>query len=750
MSQSPSTPPRKAASRDQRGGFLPSRRSFLIGAGASAGLLVGFALWPRRWPNAMVGDPDDVVMNAWLRIGPDGRVTVAVPQAEMGQGVWSAFAQIVADELGAAWRMMAVEPAPFHPAYAHVWLAEAGTARLPPVLRDIAAYAGETAISRFNLHLTAGSTSIRGYHDRLREAAATARTLLLAAAARSWSVSVDELDTANGFVFYKANRMSFGDAVRLVDPEQTPAHVILRPVHTRRLTGKPVPRLDIPARVDGRARFGGDVRVPDMVYAAIRHGPVGPARLLRATGPKDVTLVKGPNWVATIGKTNWEARRALDRVEASFAVDGRAAGPWIAATLKEATRTGGAAVGTSGADIPEWTDAAVSADYSVPFVAHACTEPLVATARLTGDQVELWGPTQSLTFAVRAVAVALGIDEDRITIYPTPGGGGFGRRIEPDAMVEAALIARAVQKPVQLLWSRGDDLASGVFRPAAAAWMRGETGKDGAIAGFEVRIAVPSLAHGIATRHIPLLARSVDSPNARAIAGAASIPYATAAFRAVHVPAELPVMTGYWRGGAHGFTCFFVESFMDELAQKTGMDPLRFRQKLLVDQPRHLAVLNAAAHAADYGTDSDPGFARGIALHQGFGSIVAMVVEAGIVEGKVRIVRVTSAIDCGAVINPDGVRAQVEGAAIMALSAAMWEEASFDNGYATRRDFDTYPQMLLRDSPEFHTILMQSDAPPGGAGDPGAPPAAPALANALAIATGKRARDLPLAHFYAD
>ncbi|MFA7440368.1 MAG: molybdopterin cofactor-binding domain-containing protein [Sphingomonadaceae bacterium] len=748
MSASGTTIARKPGTEDRRG-CLPSRRAFLIGAGASVGVLVGFALWPRRWPNAMAGDPDDVVMNAWLRIGPDGRVTVAVPQAEMGQGIWSGFAQIVADELGAAWRMMAVEPATFHPAYAHLWLAEVESAQLPPVIRDVAAYAGETAISRMNLHLTAGSTSIRGYHDRLREAAATARALLIAAAARSWGVSAEELDTANGMVFYKANRMPFGDAVQLVDPEQAPAHAVLRPLHTRRLAGKPLPRIDIPAKINGGARFGADVRVPDLVYAAIRHGPVGPARLLRATAPAGVTLVKGPNWVATIGRTNWEARRALEKVEASFAVDGRSAGPWMAGALREAADgSGGATVGAQGESLPEWTETSISADYSVPFVAHACTEPLVATARITGDQVELWGPTQSLTFATRAVAAALNIDANRITIYPTLGGGGFGRRIEPDAMVEAALIARAVDRPVQLLWSRGEDLTSGVFRPAAAARMRGEVAKDGAIMALEARIAVPSAAHGFAARHLPLLARSMDSPNARAIVGADSIPYAASAFRAVHVPVELPVASGYWRGGTHSFTCFFVECFIDELALRAGIDPLRFRQTLLADQPRHLAVLAAAAEAADYGADIDPGFARGIALHQGFGSVVAMVMEAGVVEGKVRIARVTSAIDCGTVINPDSVRAQVEGAAIMGLSAALAEEITFANGYASQRDFDTYAQMLLQNAPEFQTILMESEGPPGGAGDPGAPPAAPALANALAAATNKRARNLPLAGFY--
>lgn len=745
---------RKASKPVEKRGFLPSRRGFLIGAGATLGIVVGFGLWPRDWPHAWHADDDEVLLNAWIRLGADGRVTVAVPQAEMGQGVMSGFAQIVADELGADWKMMAVEPAPLHPAYAHRWLAGHAAEDLPPILREIAAFAGTRAIERFNLQITTGSTSIRGYHQPLREAAATARAILIAAAARQWGVNPRHLDTANGAVIYKANRMAFADAAQLADPKDAPARITLRADAARPLIGKPLPRIDIPPKVDGSARFGADVRLPDMQYAAIRHGPAGNGRLVQATAPEGVKLVRGDNWFATVARTSWEAEQALRKVEARFETQGRAAGPWIEEALRAAADADGGEVVAGTRNLPAPGEESLIADYAVPFLAHACMEPMVATARIDAGRVELWGPTQSLTIAAGAVARALEVSQDAVTIYPTLLGGGFGRKIEPDCMVQAALIARAAGVPVQLIWSRGEDLSSGVFRPAAAARMRADLGKDGAIRVWDACIAVPSAGDAFVRRNLPSLPLG-DRLGANAVAlgsaieGADALPYAIAAFRARHAPIEQPVPLGLWRATGHSFTCFMVESFVDELAEQAGIDPLQFRRNLLRDKPRHLAVLDAAAQEAGWDEEVADGFGRGIALHQGFGALVAMVVEAGVVDGEVRVTRVTSAIDCGPVVNPDSVRAQVEGAATMGLSAALFERIDFADGHAQQRDFDSYRLLRMAEAPAFHTIIIESDAPIGGAGDPGLPPAAPALANALAAATGERARTLPLAQIYA-
>ncbi len=729
--------------------FRPSRRGFLIGAGATLGLVVGFALWPRAYGDGWAAADGETLFNSWVKIDANGRVTVAIPQAEMGQGIYSGLAQIVADELGADWTMVGVEPAPLHPAYAHVGLVKDGTAALPPIVRDVAAYVGATVIQRLDLQLTGGSTSVKGYHDSLREAGAAARGFLVAAAAREWKVSADAIDTRNGAVFYKANRMLFADAVKLVDLEAAPARVQLREQAARPLAGKPVLRLDIPPKVDGSARFGGDVRIPGMVFAAIRHGPVG-GRLIEANAPEGVTLVKGDGWVAATAATSWDAMRAVAGVDARYEVRGKPAGPWIADALSEAMAgSGGKAVAEEGDVDAGLTGKLVTADYALPFLAHACMEPMVATARVADGKAELWGPTQSLTLATWAVARALEVEDAAVTIYPTLLGGGFGRKAEADAMVQAALIARQVGKPVQLVWTREEDMANDMYRPPVAARFRASLTPERQIAAWDARISVPSPGTSFMQRNMPRFAPSEDKPNAAAIEGADEIPYAVGAFRAVHVPIAQPVPLGYWRSVGHSFSAFLVESFVDELAAESGADPLAFRLGLLKEHPRHAAVLKAAAELGQWGDASPAGFGRGVAVHQSFGSIVAMVIEAGVVDGAVRVARVSSAIDCGRSINPDSVKAQVEGGAIFGLSAALGEEVTFDNGQAVQRNFDSFPVMRLADSPRFATRIIESGERLGGVGEPGTPPAAPALANALFAATGRRARTLPLATFFA-
>jgi isoquinoline 1-oxidoreductase beta subunit len=744
--ESPSGAPPESPSRGSR--FRPSRRGFLIGTGAVVGLAVGYALWPRDYPNAWAPAQGETLLGPWVKIGPDGRVTVAVPQAEMGQGILSGFAQIVADELGADWGMMAVEPAPWHPAYANVGLATVATAGLPGPLRGIAGRLGEEAIRRMNLHLTGGSNSIMSYHDALRSAAAEARARLVLAAADEWGVAADEIDTARGFVVYKANRMAFADAVKLVDPDREPPEASLRPASARLLDGKSLPRIDLPPKVDGSARYGADVRLPGMLFAAIRHGPVG-GRLVSATAPKDVALVKGPNWVAATGITSWEARRALDSVKAGFSVEGQKAGPWIQTELaKAANGTDGEAVAEAG-DLNAADGTVIVSEYSLPYLAHACLEPMTATARIVGGRAEVWGPTQSLSLAHGQVAEALGLDTDAVIIHPTILGGGFGRKAEPDAMVEAALIAKAVGKPVQLIWSREEDFGSDRYRPPVHARMRGVLGGAKEIAAWDSRIAVPAVNNNFSKRNMPAMASDADKPSAAEIEGLAEIPYATSAFRAVHVPVGQPAPLGYWRAVGHSFSGFIVESFMDELAAAAGVDPLAFRLGLLKDKPRHAAVLKAAAEHGNWTEAAPKGFARGIALHESFGSIAAMVVTAGVVSGQVRVLEVVSAIDCGRAIAPDSVRAQLEGGAIMGLSAALGEEITFADGQAEQRNFDSYSVLKLQDAPvRVATVIVNSGGPLGGVGEPGLPPAAPALANALAAATGKRARNLPLARAY--
>ncbi|WP_448581886.1 molybdopterin cofactor-binding domain-containing protein [Thermaurantiacus sp.] len=725
--------------------LLPSRRAFLIGAGATLGVAVGFLVWPRDWTLPPVATDGEVALNAWVRVAPDGSVVLAIPQAEMGQGSWSGLAQILADEMGADWRRLAVEPAPFHPAYAHVGLAAAGTAELAPIVRDLAAFAGATVIRRMNVHLTGGSTSIRGYHDIVREAGAAARALLVGAGARAWKVDPAAVDTRDGFVTYQANRMNFADAVRDIDPSDAD-RARLRPEAERRLVGRPLPRLDLPPKVDGSARFGADVRLPGMVFAAIAHGPVGNGRLVTVKGPGGARAIRGRNWVATTGLTTFEAMRALEALEPVWETEGGPAGDWIQSALAQALDgTGGKRVAGSDKVEAALGEKPLVADYAVPFLAHACMEPMVATCRIEEGRVELWGPTQSLTLAVMGVARALGVPEESVTIHPTLIGGGFGRKAEADHFIEAALIAKAIGKPVQLQWSRREDFHADRFRPAAVARMRGRVGPDGRIAAFDARIAVPNVAASFMGRNMPRFAPGAESASAAAIEGADSIPYSAGAFRAVHVPVATPVPLGYWRSVGHSFSAFFVESFIDELAAASGKDPLAFRLAHLEGMPRHAAVLRAVGEDSRFEDPSPEGLAKGVALHESFGAIVAIVVEAGLVDGKVRITRLWSAIDCGRAINPDSVRAQVEGGALMGLCAALHGRVDFAGGMAVPTNFDGYRLMALADTPVMSTRIVESGAPLGGVGEPGTPPAAPALANALARATGMRMRRLPLA-----
>ncbi|MFQ3595998.1 MAG: molybdopterin cofactor-binding domain-containing protein [Sphingomonadaceae bacterium] len=726
-----------------------TRRTFLIGTGAVLGIGVGFLLWPREWKAPSLAADGEVPLNAWVRVAPDGQVILAIPQAEMGQGAWSGLAQILADELGADWQRVAVEPAPLHPAYAHVGMVRQGTAGLPPMIRDLAALAGTNVVRTMNLQLTGGSTSIKGYHDIVREAGAAARAMIVGAAARAWGVNMAEVDTRDGFAIFQANRMPFADAVKGVDPADA-RRAVLRPAGTGGLMGKAVPRLDLPPKVDGTARFGADVRVPGMLFAAIAHGPVGNGRLVSVRGPEGARVVKGGNWVAATGETTFEAMRALERLTIDWETDGEPAGDWIDDAIAEALNgEGGKAVARSGWREEALGDTPLVADYSVPFLAHACMEPMTATCRIEEGRVELWGPTQSLTLATMAVADALGVDRSAITVHPTLLGGGFGRKAETDHFVKAALIAQAIGRPVQLQFSRTEDLHADMFRPAGAARMRARLDDDRRIAALDARVAIPNVGASAMARYLPRLAPSPTSASASAIEGVDRIAYAVPAFRATHVPVVTAVPLGFWRSVGHSFSAFFVESFMDELAEAAGVDPVTFRMRHLADRPRHAAVLKAVAEDSRFRDPSPEGFAKGVALHESFGSIVALVVEAGVRDGAIQLRRAWAAVDCGRAINPDSVRAQIEGGALFGLCAAIHGEIRFEDGFASQKNFDGYRLLAMADAPAFSVRILESGAPLGGIGEPGTPPAAPALANALAAATGTRARNLPLAEAFA-
>lgn len=736
----------KEADAPREAGRGVNRRRFLIAAGAGAGLAIGWAVWPRRAGVTWLPGKGEEVVNSFVKIGADGRVIVAVPQAEMGQGVYSSLPQIVADELGADWNMVGVEPAPFGAAYANRGAAFTIDEAVPPAMRGFVHWAAGGAITRFDVQMTGGSTSVRGFELSLRQAGAGAREMLCRAAARRWGVDWKDCDTRDGFVVHQAKRLSFGDVARAATLEDAPRSPKLREASQRRLIGKPLTRLDLPSKTDGSARFGIDVRLPGMVYAAVNAGPIGGA--LRAVdkgkAPGGVQVVEGPGWVAAVADGWWQAKTALEALPIQWTLPAKPAGPWIEQGLK-------ASLGQDGTTAESVGDAAAAlgatplvAEYTAPFLAHATLEPMNATARIADGKAEIWAPTQSTTLVRWAVAKALGIADDAVAVYPTLVGGGFGRKVETDAAVKAALIAKATGKPVQLIYSREEDMGHGMWRPPVAARFRGQV-KDGRIAAWDSVIAVPNVMKSFMARNLPALA-SGPTPSKIALEGAVGLSYAIPALRVAWLDADNSVPLGFWRSVEHSFTGFLVESFVDELAFAAKADPGAFRLAHMGDHPRHAAVLRAALRTGGPLGAVGPGIGRGCAVHESFGSIVAQVAEVEAKPGQpLKITRVVAAIDCGRIVNPDTVRAQIEGGIVFALTAALHGRSTFENGEAAQKNFDGYPLLSLAETPAIEVIIIDSAADPGGVGEPGVPPLAPAVANAIFAASGKRLRDLPFA-----
>ncbi|OYQ26496.1 hypothetical protein CHU93_11905 [Sandarakinorhabdus cyanobacteriorum] len=750
-------PPPSRPSGRLRAGL--TRRNLLIAAVAGAGLAVGWGLWPRARRFNWAAGEGEALLNAYVKIAADGRVTVAVAQAEMGQGIWSALAQIVADELGADWRTVAVEPAPLGPDYANPGLALGPATGLTEPMRSLVLGAGRQLGRLLEFQITGGSNSVRGWEMPLRVAGAAARVMLVKAAARRWDVDWTECDTAGGFVTYKANRLPFHAIIGAVDPADAPDDP---PLRTRRLlAGEPVMRLDVPGKVDGSARFGIDVRLPGLAYAAIRQAPAG-ARLDSCDcppPPRGLTWVDGPDFIACVGDSWFAAQRHLATAKPRWTAVDNAPGPWLEAAVKAGLQSGGkgfAPTGQIGKVVREDGDVAgklagpgvVTADYSLPFLAHACLEPMTATARITDDGAEIWAPTQSASLAARAVAAALDIDADDVVVHPTLIGGGFGRKVEGDACAQAAIIAQRVGRPVQLIWSREEDFGHDMYRPAVAARLHGSATPAG-ITAWNCAIAVPDVGTAFAGRNVgSLMGR--PSAGAGAIEGAVELPYAIPNCRVSHVLADCTAPLGFWRSVGHSFTGFIVERFVDELALAAKADPGAFRLAMLKDRPRHAAVLRTVLEMGgplgrDEGEAGQPVTARGIALVESFGSIVAQIAEVVVPpQGRPQVTRVWAAVDCGRVINPDTVTAQIEGGIIYGLSAALFGRISFAQGVVEQDNFHAYPLITMADCPEIEVEIIASDADPGGIGEPGTPPIAPAVANALAAATGKRWQSLPL------
>lgn len=726
-----------------------SRRTLLIGGGAGVGLVVAWALWPRHYdPNLRAGE-GETLFNAFLKVGRDGRVIVAVPQAEVGQGVYTTLPQILADELGADWRTVAVEPAPLSPLYANLLLAEEASAgSVFPSAFGVDHWAARQYAERNAVMVTGGSSSVRGFEARLREAGAGARALLSMAAAARWGVNWEDLDTAAGFVVHGQQRLSFAELAEEAAALALPENLPVRGGDQNRLVGQSLPRLDLPAKIDGSAMFAGDVRLRDMAYVAVRTTPPGGRRTAIDWDAGDsvlgaTRLIENPGWIAVAAINSWAAIKALDALRPTYEVpEPRPSSAGIAAALTAAL-DGDGATRVHEAGEPDNDPAGASrieAAYAVGLAPGAAIETLTATARHSGERLEIWAPTLAPGLARAAVARATGVAEGRITIFPTLVGGGYGRKLEVDAIVQAAEIAIALGQPAQIVWPRIQEIVADAFRPPASARMS-VTVAGGRIQSWRARIAAPDASAETADRL--RASRSFFRPDGGPVAGAVP-PYDFAHVAVDHAEAAIGVPVGIWRGGAHSTTCFFTESFVDEIARAAHQEPLSYRMAMLLNNPRMARCLATATSIGGW-DGGVAGGGMGIACHAAFGSYVAALVEVAMgANQRLRALRAVVAVDCGQIVNPEIVKQQVEGGFIHGLSAALGHPIIIDRGLPNIRNLGDYGLPVLSDAPDVTVELIDSEEEPGGVTELAVPVAAPAIANAFFALSGRRARMLPI------
>jgi isoquinoline 1-oxidoreductase subunit beta len=740
----------------------------IIGGVAGGGLL-GVGFWFARERDRL-GErtlfnvkPNEAGLSGWVKITRANNVVVAVPRAEMGQGVQTALAMLVAEEMDARWNQVRVEDPPEHGVYRNAEILIDSLPFSPEeqgTVVDIAHWMAGKLGGVLGASATGGSTSVRDAWHPMRVAGAVARDLLLRAASRKASVPVGELVVVDGEVRRKngGRVATFGELVDHVDDlSSMPAPPLKKPSEFK-LIGKPLPRLDIPAKVLGVATFGIDVRRPDLLYAAVLNAPTfgGSATGFKVKGnlPKGVeTVVIVPGGIAAIGTSWWRANKLLEEgLEVQWQ-------PGPEPNLDSATlwqRYEGlmqdgkpALVRTLGEERKPVAARPLEATYRAPYLAHTTMEPMNCTAQVTrqGDRngVEVWMPNQSPTLMKLIAGKTADVPQALVTVHTTFLGGGFGRRAEVDLVRQAVTCAMAMpERPVQVLWSREQDVRHDYYRPMALARWRAELDTSGAAPKL-VSVAKRQVAQS-PTDQFP--ARVIGLPSQGRPEGNAveNPPYAFPFYKLEAVVADGSVPVGFWRSVGHSHSAFFDESFVDEIAAALKRNPYEFRRELLAKSPRHLKVLETAAKEAGWGQPLPEGSGRGIALRASFGSIVAQVAEVAVTAGKtLQVKRVTCAIDCGPVVNPAIVRAQMESGIIYGLSAALYGEITLANGAVEQSNFPDYDAVRLVDAPAMTVHLVDTGSSfVGGVGEPGTPPIAPAVANAIFAATGKRLRTLPL------
>eukprot|EP00903_Cladosiphon_okamuranus_P002728 g2726.t1 len=724
-----------------------TRRGFIAAGVVTGGaLMVGVGIREgHRAPKlaGLVTDDGETLVNVWVKLAPDNTVTAIVPHSEMGQGVFTSMTQMLADEMDADWERVTFEQAPAHEGFANYPLGREfimGDTTVPGFVQDSLNGGFLRIAQSMSLQITGGSTAVRFTgQGGMRIAGAAAREMIVKAAAKAWDVPAKELRTAKSYVHHDASGRSepYASFAEQAAKYAPPTQPTLKTSDQYTLMGKSLPRFDIPAKTDGTAEFGIDVDLPGMKYAAVMGPPVLGAETVSVddTYARDIpgvvkVLDKG-TFVAVVADGYWQAENAVRQLDVTWSKTGAEtldqAG--IFAELKAAMD----AVGDKGKEdvsvgnVRKAADDAArvyEAEYSVPFLAHAAMEPLNATAWVRDGKIDFWSGLQNPLAIRDEIAGEKGVKKSDVTVHNVLLGGGFGRRSNPDYPLMAVAIAEEFDHPVKMIWSREQDTQQDWYRPASVSRFKAALDEDGMPLSWD-----------------NLFTQKHDPPEA------SHIPYKIDNQLIHYAHVDHHIRFGPWRSVDHTQHGFFIESFVDELADQAGMDGYAYRRKLLEHSPRYLAVLDAAAKAANWGREVPQGRGLGIALVDSFGTIVAQVVEVDVTRPEPKVVHVWCAADPGYAMNPDGFIAQIESGIIYGLTAALYGNITIEEGAIVQSNFHDYPMLRMREAPEISVEIINSGAKIGGGGEPGTPPIAPALANAVFAATGVRVRSQPIANF---
>jgi len=709
---------------------MVGRREFLkTGAAVGGGLLVSCYM-----PLSVAGAgkagaaENQVALNAFVRIGADESVTVISSHSEMGQGIYTSLPMLLNEELEADWSKIRVEAAPVDKVYNH------------PV---------------FGMQMTGGSTTSPAEWERYRKMGALARTMLVSAAAQQWNVDASSCQVEKGVVLHRATgkRATYGSLANAASQLTPPAEVKLKDAKSFTLIGKPTRRLDTPSKTNGTAQFGLDVSLPRMLTAVVARPPVFGGKVarfdaseaLKVPGVKAVEQIE--SGVAVIAERFWPAKVGRDKlvVEWDLGPNAGLSTEQMVRDFAEQAKSPGAVAKKTGDPENALKTAAktITAEYDVPYLAHAMMEPLNCVVDLRADSCEIWTGTQFETVDRANAAQVAGLAPEKVQIHTTLLGGGFGRRANPasDFVREAVHVAKVAKAPVKVVWTREDDLKGGWYRPMWHDRFAAGLDGNGEPVAWTHTIVGQSIMQGTLFEGFGIK----DGIDSTSVEGAADLLYGIPNLQVdLHTP-KIGVPVQWWRSVGHSHTGFSVEAFLDEVAHAGGKDPYELRRKLLANQPRMLAVLELAAQKANWGAKLPPGVGRGIAGHFSFDSYVAQVVEASVAkDGMVRVHRVVCAVDCGTVINPDTVKAQMEGGIVFGLTAALKTEITLKDGKVEQSNFHDYQMLRIFESPKIEVYILPSSANPTGVGEPGVPPVAPALTNAIFAVTGKRVRRLPI------